>query len=105
MDDHAPPAVSPAPYLDEVQTCRTISSARAEKDPGALDQQSLVAGLGRTRRRREHRQVLRRPEAGLDHQDRRTILYRAWVHAAAENFLGKIGSLSAPGRFKAEEEH
>src|SRR4029077_20101653 len=45
LDGHALSALSATAYLDEVQAGREISSAGAKKDPGALDQQSLGAGM------------------------------------------------------------
>src|SRR5437762_8164365 len=53
----------------------------------------------------EHRQIFRRPKTRMDHQNGRTILYRAGVFAVAAKFLGKIGFVPGPARFEAQEEH
>ena len=82
-------ALSATAHLDEIQTRGKISSAGAEENSGALDQQSLEPGMGRSGRRGQHRQIFRRSQAGVDHQDGRTILYRPRVFAVAENVSGK----------------
>ena len=43
--------------------------------------------------------------AGVDHQNGGTILYRPRIFAVAENFLGKIRSVSVAAGFEAQEEH
>ena len=59
----AAPALSAAPHLGEIQARREISPARAEAHPRALDQQPLVAGVGRPRRGRRPHAIFQGPHA------------------------------------------
>src|SRR6266851_1110935 len=65
----------------------------------------MESGMGRPRRSRRHRQILQGPECGLDHQNRRAILYRPWIFVAAAKFLGEIGFVSIAAGLEAQEKH
>src|SRR5205823_14156376 len=105
LDGDAASAVFAIAYLGEIQARRKISSACAEENSSALDQQSLGTGMAGTGGGSEHRQIIRRPKTRMDHQNGRTILYRAGVFAVAAKFLGKIGFVPGSVRFEAQEEH
>ena len=99
-------ALSATAHLDEIQAGGEISSAGAEKNSGALDQQSLEPGMdGSGRRGRTSTNI---SKAGI----------AEWIIKTAEQFytglgfsplpktfLGKIGSVSVAAGFEAEEEH
>ncbi len=89
----------------EIQAGREISSAGAEEDSGALDQQSLESGMARPGRSGQHRQIFRRSKTGMDHQDGRAVLHRSRILTVAGKFLEKIRFVSCAARRQAEEKY
>ncbi|MEJ1973953.1 MAG: M2 family metallopeptidase [Lacunisphaera sp.] len=82
-----------------------IPPARAEAHPGALDQQPLVAGVGRPRRGCGPDAVLQGPLARLDRAQRREILHGSRLSEAARLVLDQVRPLPRSRRQPAQKEH
>ena len=58
------------------------------------------AGMDRPGRGGQPRHLFQGPDAGMDHQDGRAILYRAGFLAVARELLDEVGSLSGAARIR-----